>query len=289
MKHRWAMSLVAANVLALLGLVFVYPDLMVSPGALVPPHSELAKDCFACHAPWRGTSAARCETCHALPDIGRRTTKGLPLAPPRAMTSFHQELIAPDCVSCHDDHEGPKLTKGPRKPFSHALLRPETRDRCEACHAAPGNEIHREIGVSCGKCHAPERWKPATFEHALLANTALARCEGCHKAPSDSSHPKVSSQCQQCHTIERWKPASFDHGQFFQLDRHHDVACATCHEGNDYKRYSCYGCHEHTPAKVRAEHAEEGISSFENCVQCHRSPGGKPEKHRSGRRNEHDD
>jgi hypothetical protein len=243
MKHAWALSLVAANVLALLGLVFVYPHLMVSPGALVPSHSELAKDCFACHAPWRGAAAERCEACHALPDIGRRTTKGLPLAPPRAMISFHQELMTHDCVSCHDDHAGPKLTKGPRKPFSHALLRPESRDRCE----------------------------------------------GCHEAPSDGPHPKVSGQCQQCHTIKGWKPASFEHGKYFQLDRDHDVACATCHEGNDYKRYSCYGCHEHTPAKVRAEHEEEGISGIENCVQCHRSSGGKPEKRGSGRRKEHGD
>ncbi len=46
---------------------------------------------------------------------------------------------------------------------------------------------------------------------------------------------------------------------------------STCHVGNDYKRYTCYGCHEHTPAKVRAEHEEEGIRDFENCVKCHRS------------------
>ena len=45
----------------------------------------------------------------------------------------------------------------------------------------------------------------------------------------------------------------------------------TCHTGNDYSRYTCYGCHEHTPAKIRAEHQEEGISNFTNCVECHRS------------------
>ena len=68
-----------------------------------------------------------------------------------------------------------------------------------------------------------------------------------------------------------WKPATFDHARYFRLDRDHAVACATCHVGNDYARYTCYGCHEHTPARVRAEHAEEGITAFEHCVECHRS------------------
>jgi hypothetical protein len=40
---------------------------------------------------------------------------------------------------------------------------------------------------------------------------------------------------------------------------------------NDYKKYTCYGCHEHTPANIRREHVEEGIRNFDNCVECHRS------------------
>jgi hypothetical protein len=40
---------------------------------------------------------------------------------------------------------------------------------------------------------------------------------------------------------------------------------------NDYKKYTCYGCHEHTPAKIKREHLEEGIRNFDNCVECHRS------------------
>ena len=41
----------------------------------------------------------------------------------------------------------PKLTKHSRKPFSHALLRAATRERCEACHAAPAGELHRALRV----------------------------------------------------------------------------------------------------------------------------------------------
>jgi cytochrome c peroxidase len=32
------------------------------------------------------------------------------------------------------------------------------------------------------------------------------------------------------------------------------------------------------PAKIRAEHEEEGIRNFENCVECHRDPGVEPQK-----------
>jgi hypothetical protein len=52
----------------------------------------------------------------------------------------------------------------------------------------------------------------------------------------------------------------------------------TCHKAQDYRAYTCYGCHEHTPANIRAEHQKEGIRDFENCVDCHRDPGVEPEK-----------
>ena len=45
---------IALNLLVLVALAFVYPHLMVSPGPLVKGHAELATDCFACHAAWRG-------------------------------------------------------------------------------------------------------------------------------------------------------------------------------------------------------------------------------------------
>ena len=77
-----------------------------------------------------------------------------------------------------------------------------------------------------------------------------------------------------------WKPATFDHDKFFVLDRDHDAPCVHLPPGNDYSRYTCYGCHEHTPAKVRAEHDEEGIRDFENCVECHRDPRAEPQKGR---------
>ncbi len=242
MKRRWLLILITANLLVLVTLAFVYPHLMVSPGALASGHADLATDCFSCHSLWRGATADRCIVCHALPDIGLRTTKGAPLAQRTMKTSFHQELIEQDCMACHSDHAGPKLTQRSRKPFSHSLLRATVRDHCESCHDAPHDTLHRDLTISCSQCHSQEHWKPATF----------------------------------------------DHDKLFVLDRDHNASCATCHTNDDYSRYTCYGCHEHTPGNVRAEHLEEGIRDFENCIKCHRSASDDPERGESREGRERD-
>lgn len=233
---------IVANLLVLVALAFVYPHLMVSPGPVRPEHAALTTDCFACHTPFRGATADRCIVCHALADIGLRTTKGAPIkavlgsgtTPMRK--SFHQELTEQNCMACHSDHTDPKLAQRSRKPFSHELLRADTRTHCDSCHVAPGNDMHRKLSIGCAQCHKTEAWKPATFEH----------------------------------------------DKFFLLDKDHNVSCVTCHNSDDYSKYTCYGCHEHTQANVRGKHIEEGIQNFENCVECHRSANGESEGRDSG-------
>jgi Class III cytochrome C family len=239
---RWLLAVVAVNLLGLLVLAFIYPHLMVSPGALIDGHAHLATDCFACHAPLRGASSQRCVTCHAVADIGLRTTKGVPMGQKAGKTPFHQELIEQDCMACHSDHQAPRLTPRSRKSFSHELLRPSVRDRCEACH----------------------------------------------KAPVDSLHRQVTGNCLQCHSQEKWKPATFDHDKLFLLDRDHNTTCVTCHTNGDYSRYTCYGCHEHQPDKIRRKHEKEGIRNFENCVKCHRSAQEEPRERGSRDRRRRD-
>lgn len=278
MKRGWLMWVIAANLVALVALAFVYPHLMVSPGALAQGHAELTTDCFACHASWRGATSQRCISCHRLPDIGLRTTKGATLAQSGTRTAFHQELVEQDCMACHSDHAGPKLTQRSRKTFSHALLRTDVQQRCESCHTKPVDQLHQTLTIACVQCHSAQRWKPATFDHALLTKAQQARCDGCHKAPADTLHRQLKGNCGQCHAQNRWKPSTFDHAKLFVLDRDHDTQCATCHTNNDYSRYTCYGCHEHTPAKVRSKHVEEGIRDFVNCVECHRDPRAEPQK-----------
>ena len=225
----------AANLLVLTVLAFVYPNLMVGPGKLIPGHHKLEGDCFACHQGFRGATAERCTRCHKPVDIGRVTTTGIPVAATRKPVPFHQKLVRNDCVGCHSDHAGVKRFR-PQGRFDHALLLGEGRSECETCHRSPGDSLHRQITANCG----------------------------------------------QCHTQKAWKPATFDHRSHFVLDRDHAVQCATCHTGGDFRRYTCYGCHEHTPERIRREHREERIVNFDNCVECHpsanerdiRRPGG---------------
>lgn len=98
----------AANLIALAILAFVYPHLMVGPGKLIPGHSELETDCFACHAPFFGTTTERCIICHKPDDIGQLTTLGEPIQKPLTSTPFHQKLVKQDCLACHSDHAGVK-------------------------------------------------------------------------------------------------------------------------------------------------------------------------------------
>jgi hypothetical protein len=114
-----------------------------------------------------------------------------------------------------------------------------------------------------------------TYPHLMIApgklipghNELESDCFACHTP----LHEKVSAQCSQCHRQQQWQPAIFDHDAYFSLDRDHDVRCVTCHVRNDYSRYTCYGCHEHTTQNIRREHIEEGIRDYQNCVECHRN------------------
>ncbi|MEP7157018.1 MAG: cytochrome c3 family protein [Betaproteobacteria bacterium] len=277
MKRGWLFWTIFANLTVLIGLAFAYPHLMISPGPLIKGHAALTTNCFACHTTWHGTTVEKCTGCHALPEIGLRTTTGVVRPQHGIKTSFHQQLTEQNCMACHSDHAGPRLTRRNNTSFSHALLRPDVRKDCAACHDKPKNEMHRTLTVGCAQCHQSEAWKPATFKHDALEKTVLARCEACHKIPADKLHAQIQGNCAQCHATRAWKPATFEHSKFFHLDKDHNVTCVTCHIENDYKRYTCYGCHEHTLANIRRKHEKEGISNFANCVNCHRDASGERE------------
>lgn len=195
---------------------------------------------------------------------------------PGPLIDGHRELET-DCFACH------------------APFRTARAERCIACHAAERIGLFTVAGApvagggkkasfhqqlverDCVACHADHRGvlkfrTGQRFSHDLLRPAVRDACEKCHRAPTDRLHRNIGAQgCVKCHRHEAWKPATFEHERHFALDRDHDVQCATCHAGNDFDRYTCYGCHEHTPAKIRAEHIEEGIRDFEDCVECHRS------------------
>ncbi|MCW8905241.1 cytochrome c3 family protein [Sedimenticola sp.] len=216
--------IVAANLLVLVLLAIIAPQLMISPGNPVDAHAELSDDCFACHTPFIGSTAEQCIACHAVADIGLKTTKGIAIDKEQKNVAFHQKLVEEDCIACHSEHKGVQ-------PF-------------------------RPIGQ---------------FSHALLEVSVQEQCDSCHSNPPDALHRKIKGNCTQCHTNEAWLPATFEHDKYFRFDRDHDTECATCHINNDYAKYTCYGCHEHSRSKIREEHFEEGIRDYENCAECHRS------------------
>lgn len=216
--------ILAVNLIAITMLVFVYPNLMVGPGKLIPGHKQLETDCFACHSPLMGATSERCVICHKPVEIGKLTSDRKPIFKPLTSASFHQQLVSQNCIACHSDHAGVKRLR-----------------------------------------------KQGHFNHALLNSATREDCQGCHKTPTDSLHEQITGNCAQCHNQEKWVPATFDHSKYFALDRDHNARCVTCHVGNDYTRYTCYGCHEHSPESIRREHIEEGIRNYDDCVECHRS------------------
>lgn len=194
---------------------------------------------------------------------------------PGKLSPGHAELET-DCFACH-------------APFMGSAT-----ERCTTCHkpekigklTTMGQPIQKPLAstpfhqqllrTDCLACHSDhagvKRFRvEGRFDHSLLRVDARNECQSCHKPPVDTLHRQITGNCSQCHSQQKWLPATFDHARYFILDRDHNAQCVTCHARNDYTRYTCYGCHEHTPQNIRREHIEEGIRDFRDCVQCHRS------------------
>ncbi|MBL8140325.1 MAG: class III cytochrome C family protein, partial [Acidobacteria bacterium] len=193
--------------------------------------------------------------------VGTLTTLAFPYhaVTPGALSAGHERL-ANDCLACHTPLRGP------------------IRDKCQSCHqlerigvlhtdgrprvpAMPRTSlVHKALGdagTQCYSCHgehsgASRATAGMRFTHAVLPATLRGDCLTCHagERPNDALHANREATCSACHGAEAWKPATIDHDRYFRFDTHHPSTCATCHQvPSDYKRYTCYGCHEHTPAK----------------------------------------
>lgn len=212
---------------------------------------------------------------------------------PGPLVPAHAELTT-DCFACH------------------APMRGVASERCSTCHLQADIGVRTTKGLpvptqkskvafhqkllekNCTACHTDHAGPLLThrsrkpFSHALLNAAAAKQCKGCHEAPQTAMHRDMTGNCDSCHTQKAWKPATFAHDKMFLLDKDHNAKCVTCHLGNDYRKFTCYGCHEHQESRIRAKHLEEGIQNFNNCVECHRSaqeePQGKGERGASGRR-----
>ena len=199
---------------------------------------------------------------------------------PGPLIPAHAE-VSGNCFACHTPFQG------------------ASPDRCVACHQVAdigiwttkgaliakrqrGIAFHQALSqTNCMACHTDHGGpqlagaSKTTFAHEMLRPDVRGQCAACHRAPPIAIHAQAGNNCAQCHAQTAWKPASFDHARFFALTGPHKTACATCHVGGNFKRYTCYGCHEHQPDQIRAEHAEEGIRNIENCARCHQSASGE--------------
>lgn len=210
---------------------------------------------------------------------------------PGALMEAHRSLES-DCFACHTPFIGSRPAKCIQchKPAQIGLV---TTQGLAIANEKKLTPFHQDlIETDCVACHSDHKgvqtFHPiGQFSHELLQVKLRNDCNGCHRPPGDSLHREIAGNCGQCHSQQRWTPATFDHDRFFRFDQAHQTTCNTCHVGGDYRRYTCYGCHAHSRASIRAEHVEEGIFNYENCVECHRSgdaedgEGGEHEGRRS--------
>ncbi|HRH65556.1 MAG TPA: cytochrome c3 family protein [Bacteroidia bacterium] len=247
------------------------PHAMLNPGELIEGHQKLNEKCLDCHNPFHGIDNTKCISCHKLSDIGKDTTNLSDTNNTTEKILFHQNLSNEKCTSCHTDHKGIKPDV-PVSSFTHELLSAAVINKCYSCHNQTRDSLHKQLTTDCSKCHTTNGWKSAVvFNHDLILGTGKNNCSSCHPIPRDSYHHTLKENCDKCHSTNKWVPSTFDHSAYFRLDKDHNVKCNVCHTNNDYSNYTCYGCHEHSPAKIRSEHIKEGISNFSDCTSCHKS------------------
>ncbi|WP_374137565.1 cytochrome c3 family protein [Sphingomonas sp.] len=198
------------------------------------------------------------------------------------------KAITSDCFACHAPWTGVAAN---RCATCHKLADIGVRTTTGMPVKRKGNAIafHQSLTQpNCIACHSdhsgPQLVKASQqrFAHALLKPELRGQCATCHRAPQTPLHAQSGKNCAACHSQTAWKPATFDHRRFFALTGPHKASCSTCHTGGDTSRYTCFSCHEHQPAQIRAEHAEEGIRNIENCVRCHRSGDGEAGEREGG-------
>ncbi len=232
--------------------------------------------CIDCHQKddaHRGQFGSDCARCHApsaWPDAQfDHATTAFPL------TGKHQGV---KCQGCHKDgqHQG-------------------TPQKCIDCHQR--DDAHKgQFGSDCSGCHNTTSWPDAQFDHArtafpLTGKHQGVKCQECHQdgkfkgtndqcaaCHADPTFHKgmFGGQCVDCHTTAGWQPAQFTLRHTFPINHGEGgpSSCRTCHP-ESIKAYTCYGCHEHTPAGTLAKHAEEVRGDITDCVRCH--PTGQQE------------
>jgi pSer/pThr/pTyr-binding forkhead associated (FHA) protein len=203
------LSLVALLTIAALAVVaeVIRPErqAIFMPGGVSSAHARggdngksVAKDCRACHEPWRGVVDRRCVACHARA--------------PHAVT----EAAPPACISCHPEHrDAPKLAQ-------------MDDVKCVGCHAALQAHVKPGVNVRDAIAHVavfgdrhpdfsfPNDPDTLRFNHKLHlrpdgifngeGKREVLQCTTCHKlvTAGDANDPKpvtFAADCQRCHKL----------------------------------------------------------------------------------------
>lgn len=222
-------------------------------------HEKINNGCSSCHswAAWKPVnfdhsqltlaSSSTCVDCHSAPRDQRHS------------------LYPSSCKDCHDlKHWKPAR-------FAHDALEPLIHVDCQKCHRAPQKDFHRFVPQLCANCHGDRSWKGAEFLHERLNENQRVRCRDCHLPPNNNMHKSFDSNCFRCHGVEGWRPSTFDHSAYFRLDRRHNVECGICHTNKTTDRYTCFGCHQHSPERIERIHREHSRGNLDRCADCHRS------------------
>ncbi len=263
MNSKTYIVIVVVNLAILVLLAIFYPQLMISPGKPIDAHADLATDCFACHSSFIGSPPEKCIACHKVEEIGKITTKGLPIEKEKKNVAFHQKLIEDDCVSCHSDHKGVQPFR-PIRHFSHNLLESTLLKQCDSCHSKPVDDLHRKVKGNCSQCHTQDSWIPATFEHEkyfrfdkdhdtdcvtchINNDYANYSCYGCH----EHSRSKIREEhveegirdyekCTECHRSgdedeakRIWRSKDFNAGKLRSYEKNRDKGKKSKHRDDD--------------------------------------------------------
>ncbi len=261
-----------------------------------------AATCAGCHAEPKvhmGQFGADCAKCHAT-NTWHATSFPVRTGSSSGSTFDHSRTAFPltghhtavDCKKCHVNNK----FKG-------------TPASCVSCHTEPKTHLGK-FGTDCKQCHATETWKLASiptagpgaaFDHNLTAFKLTGKhvsvdckkchvdnkfkgtpttCVSCHAEPKVHAGSKFGTDCQKCHTTNTWTGGTlgdFKHSFPIGHGRKKNVAanaCKTCHARADaYATYTCYGCHEHTPANMARKH--KNVANLDNCVKCHKGGRGR--------------
>jgi hypothetical protein len=162
-----------------------------------------------------------------------------------------------DCKKCHATETwklAPSPTGGPGAAFDHSKT------------AFPLTGHHKM--VDCKQCHVNDKFKGTPTS-----------CVSCHAEPKVHAGSKFGTDCAKCHTTASWTGATlsdFKHVFPIAHGRRNRGAssCSTCHAKADgYATYTCYGCHEHTPANMARRH--KNVANLDTCARCHKGGRGR--------------